>query len=101
MFTLIDTLFEGCHRNGACIPDPAQAIIFQVGDGRSRSLALDIYFLHCDWVYRNAVKQRLDGPSGKLADQQHMFQVWEALSYARLMVGDNGLRTECKSEEPV
>lgn len=49
-----DDEFDGCHMMGGCIPDPTKAVVVTV-EGKKGGSVENIYFLHCDGFYRNAL----------------------------------------------
>ena len=52
---------EYCHIWGQCIPDWSKHVITRPGDGVTGSVVQNVYFLHCDGLYYNAVRQSLGG----------------------------------------
>ena len=85
------TVFNECHVLGRCIPDPQEFTIVRPTGESKGSCALNIYFLHCDGKYKNAIQDAMHGISGPSVlqqpnVQQHKIQVNEANDHVWQMV---------------
>ena len=62
-------------------------------ENEKRSAATYVYFLHCDGVYRNALKQELKDIQGKIAESKGTSAYYRRIATLRKNAPTNMVRT--------